>query len=109
MKDSFEHNCFARFIRIYMANVTGDGSNRAVQHLRGADKELEGQASNGKVVDLSVPRMVQREQLSFSLRGITRHKNWVVYARRTLLFLSIVLEDLLELFAHAFEIFMEGG
>jgi len=53
--------------------------------------------------------MGQREQLSFSLRGITRHKNWVVYARRALLFLSIVLEDLLELFAHAFEIFKEGG
>jgi hypothetical protein len=53
--------------------------------------------------------MGQREQLSFSLRGITRHENWVVYTRRALLFLSIVLEDLLELFAHAFEIFKGGG
>jgi hypothetical protein len=45
MKDSFEqYHYFARFIRIYRANATADGSNCAVQHLRGADKKLEGQA-----------------------------------------------------------------
>jgi hypothetical protein len=105
MKDFYEqHNCIARFVRIHRADATGDGSNQPVQHLRGADKNWKAKQWQGSRPISVSSGSTRAAQLQPSGNNTARKLGRI----RALLFLSIVLEDLSELFAHAFEIFKEG-
>lgn len=105
MKDFYEqHNCIARFVRIHRADATGDGSNQPIQHLRDADKNWKAKQWQGSRPISVSSGSTRAAQLQPSGNNTARKLGRI----RALLFLSIVLEDLSELFAHALKFSRRG-